>query len=429
MSTMPDAPDAQNNTPEPPAWSARASLAVLFLAAIIGWSALNLYTEGPRVADGLSAMAVPNSYGGLRDYFKKGEALVDEYVLGKPEAWDIHSRIETSLGKTAMNNMSVIKGPEGRLFRGGLYSLPVENAAALAVDVATLAELAGERDAWVLSLGTPDTVIKGDANVPAGMPYLDYNVPLDAYLFTLRERGVPFLDSRYSYAAHGFPTDDITSKTGFLLTGESAFALFTYLVDDLRERFLPGLDPDGFHRDRANYTLTTYPDFFIGHMGKETGPAFSGLDDFTTLAPAFDTEFAIDAMDMFGKTTKAVGSAGETLLNPDALIYFDTLYNLYPEGYYVHTNAAWSRIVNPHHPDGPKLLFVHDFYTAPLISLLAPLCGELHTIAYQDNYPINAEEYIQDKDFDGIIISFLPQNLLRPQSRTIILGESATNSR
>ena len=424
MDTPQDAAsDLQDDTPETAVWNARASLAVLFLAVVAGWSLLNLYTQGPRIADGLSGAATPDSYRAVRALFKKGGTLVDENVLGKPEAWDMHARIEASLGKSAMNNMAVIKGPDGRLFRGGLYSIPVNNAAALAVDVAALAEAAGERDIGILCLGTPDTVVKGAGNLPDGMPYLDYNAAVDAFLFTLRERGVPFLDSRHDFAASRMPPGGIISKTGFLLTGEAAFFLFTRLVDVLEDRFSLRLDPERFYRDRANYTVTDYPRFFMGQLGKETGSAFAGLDDFAAFSPAFDTEFHIEGVDMFGNAIAATGDAEDTLLNPDAFVYYDNLYNLYPEGYYVHTNAAWSRIVNPRNPAGPKLLVVHDFYTAQLIGHLAPMCSEIHTMTYRENYSINALDYIRDKDFDCIVVAFFPQNLLLPQSRVLVLGE------
>lgn len=70
------------------------------------------------------------------------------------------------------------------------------------------------------------------------------------------------------------------------------------------------------------------------------------------------------------------------------------------------------------------MLFVHDFYTAQLVSLLAPLCGEIHTFAYQENQPLSAEEYIRDRNFDCAIISFFPPHILRPESQTLIAAES-----
>jgi len=418
-----DMEDLPENTPEPPAWNAGASLAVLFLITVAGWSLLNLYDNGPRIADQLFGTEMPHTYQGIRRFFLRGDALVEENVLGKAEGWAMHAHAETFLGKSSMNNLAVVKGPDGRLFRGGMFSIPVENASALAVDVAELAEAAGECGIGLLALGTPDTVIKGAGNQPLDLPFPDYNVSVDAFLFTLRERGVPFLDGRHVLAENNFPVDRITPKTAFLLTGEAAFALFTHLVDALNSQFNLNLDPDGFFRDQANYTVTVHPRYFMGQLGKETGSAFGGVDDFEAFSPAFETEFRVEGLDMFGAAVDAKGGAEETLLNPDAFVYYDSLYNLYPEGYYRDTNAVWSKIVNLRNPDGPKLLVVHDFYTAQLITHLAPMCGELHTLIVREGHRQNALDYIQDKDFDGIVVSFFPQNLTLPQTRALILGD------
>lgn len=428
MRTQPDSSEVRNNEPEPAPWNRSAWFATLFLAGMFGWSILNITAEGARIVDAMVELPAPRSIHHIREYFRRGDTIVSQNLLGKPLLWAMHARLQAELGKSTMNNMSVVKGRDGRLYRGSPFSTQTENAVRLALDIAEFAKLAEEKGARVLYLGTPDTVVKGAKHLPAGLPYVDYNVATDALLFTLRERGVPFLDSRYEYAAHSFPADAISPKTAFLLTGEAAFALFTYLLDHLEERFSLNLDPDRFYRDPANYATMTRPDFFIGQLGKETGPAFGGLDDFTTLIPTFETEYSIDEVDMFGKNSKAVGSVEKTLLNPNALVYFENLYTLYPESYYIHTNAAWSRVVNPRNPDGPKLLVVQDFYTAQLISLLAPMCSEIHTLAYHEVYQTNAAEYIRDEDFDLVLISFFPQNILRPQSQTLVLGEDPLSS-
>ena len=424
MTTPLNPDDFQENTSAPPTWNASASLAVLFLIVVFGWSLLNLYGNGSRIADKWLGTETPHSYQDIRNFFKQGDTLVEANVLGKPAGWAMHARIETFLGKSSMNNLAVVKGPDGRLFRGGMFSIPGKNASALAADVAKLAEAAGERGIGLLALGTPDTIIKGANNQPVDLPILDYNVAVDAFLFTLRERGVPFLDGRHVLTENDFPVDRITPKTAFLLTGESAFVLFTHLVDALEERFALNLDPDNFFRDQTNYIVTVRPHFFMGQLGKETGPAFGGVDAFEAFSPAFETEFQVEGLDMFGAAIDAKGSAEETLLNPDAFVYYDNLYTLYPEGYYRHTNAVWSKIVNLRNPGGPKLLVVHDFYTAQLISHLAPMCGELHTLTVREGYQQNALDSIQDKDFDCIVVSFFPQNLPLPQTRALILGDN-----
>ena len=403
----------------------RAVFAILFFTAIFCGGAWNIYSQGPRVLDGLSRTGLPRSVQDVRDACSLLQSLVNENLEGRYVAFAAYAAMQHALGKHEMNDFSVIKA--GRLYRGGIPPLDTENARTLAEDVAEFAEAAGETGASVLYLNSPDTVImgsEGTKHLPSHMPYRDYNVAADAFLYALREKGVQYLDTRYSFFEYGVPPESISPRTSFLLSGDAGFAVFTYLLEALEQKFDISLDPSGQYRNRGNYAIIRYPAFFMGELGKETGPAFSGLDDFTSFSPDFDTEFVYDSLDMFGTESRVEGSAEETLLNPDALIYYENLYRLYPQSFYRHTNATWTRVLNPRNPAGPKLLVIHDYYTAQVISHLAPLCGELHTLAYQENLPMSALEYIQGKDFDLVLVSFMPQNLVNPKMQALVRGDA-----
>ena len=403
-----------------PSTKAHSLLGVFFAVALVGGAMFNLYIEGSRLEDGLATIPAPVSLASAREAGGRVTALVENHLVGKHTAWAAHAWIQQRLGKSEMNGFSVIRASDGKLYRGGLFPLRTGRAEALAEDLAVFAESANESGARFLYLGTPDTVLIGAKHLPEGMPYNDYNPVLDSFLFELREKDVAFLDSRYAFLAHGVSPDGILANTSFIPGGKAAFALFTCLVDGLERRFSLALDPDGFHRNPENYEFDTRKDFFIGQLGKETGPAFSGLDDFTAVKPAFETDFAIETIDMFGAVGTAEGDIEETLLHPDALVYYEDLYSLYPEGYYVHANAAWSKVVNKRNPEGMKVLVIHDFQTAQLIGHLAPLFSEIHTLSLNPNRPMNAADYLRDHDFDLVLVTFFPQNLLFPETRELI---------
>lgn len=400
----------------------RIIFAVVLISGVLAAGAWNIYSQGPRILEGLSGTGLPKSLAELRNAGRRVDALVGQHLEGKYEAWELYARIQQSLGKSEMNDFAVIKAADGRLYRGGLYPLNTENSGKLAGVIADFTELANEQGAKVLYVNTPDMVIKGQRIEPDSMPYRDYNAASDALLYTLRERGVPFIDTRYSFLQQGFRPDEISPKTTFLLSAEAAFAAFGYLLEGLEQKFGLVLDPNGFYRDGNNYTVTVYPEFFMGELGKETGPSFGGLADFKTVSPNFETEYVYEALDMFGTPASIRGDAHYTLLHHDALIYYENIYRLYPQSYYKHTNTVWSKVSNPRNPDGPKVLIIHDYYTAQIISHLAPLFGEMHTLAYQDNLFTNAAQYIEENSFDYIIISFFPQNLVRPEMQALIAG-------
>lgn len=397
----------------------RTAFAWIFASALFITALCNIYFQGPRLLADLSEIRLPGSLSDLRDASRRIAESVSQNLEGKYAAWEAYALIQQSLGKSEMNDFSVIKAADGRLYRGGLHPLVTGNAKTLAGDIAVFAELAQRQDAKVLYVNTPDTIVKGTRVQPEGMPYRDYNVASDTLLNTLRERGVPTVDTRYLFARQGFDAEKISPKTSFLLSAEAAFAVFGYIIEALEQKFSLELDPEGFYRDIGNYEVTLYPDFFMGELGKETGPSFGGLADFKTVAPAFETEFVYEGIDMFDSASSVTGDAQNTLLHPDALIYYENLYRLYPQSYYKHTNAVWSKVVNTRNAQGPKILVLHDYYTAQIISHLAPLCSEMHTLAYQGNLFTNASEYIRNNEFDYIIISFFPQNLVRPETQLL----------
>jgi len=408
------------NTPINPSTKAHSLLGVVFTVAIVGGGIFNLYVEGPSLEAGLAAIPAPESLEGAREATQALSALAETHLAGKHRAWAAHAWLQQRLGKMEMNGFSVIKAPDGKLYRGGLFPIRTDDAEILADDLVVFAEAARETGARFLYLGTPGTVLIGADHLPESMPYNDYNPVMDSLLFELREKDVAFLDSRYAFLAHGVAREGAPARTSFAPDGEAAFALFTSLVDGLERRFSLRLDPERFYRNPANYEFDRHPDFFIGQLGKETGPAFSGLDSFVAVKPSFDTDFAIESVDMFGTETSAEGGIEKTLLHPDALVFYDDLYSLYPEGYYVHTNASWSKVVNRQKPDGLKVLVVHDFQIAQIIGHLAPMFSEIHTLSLHPNRPFNASEYIRDYDFDLVIAAFFPQNLLMPETRALI---------
>lgn len=357
---------------------------------------------------------------GPLEAFKSLRGALERNAVGKDMLWDFYAEMQHHLQKREVNNFSVIKADDGRLYRGGLFPFQMTHAQELAKRIDKFTQNAQAKGAKVLYLNTPDSLSRGILNVPKDLPCRDYNAASDALLFRLREKGVPYLDARTSPRAGKLQPEEVSPATGYLLNASAAFTIFVDLVDELERRFSVSLDPDKFYRNLSNYKLTLIPDFFIGELGKETGPAFSGLDDFTTITPDFETRFSIESVDMFTKFSDAEGSAQSTLLNQDSLKYYHSFYDLYPQGYYVHTNSAWTTVKNRLNPEAPKLLVIHDFYPAQIIGLLAPLFGEMHTLAYQPDFAVNAEQYMESNSFDYIIISFSPTNLLRPETQGLI---------
>lgn len=394
----------------------RSAFALLFLTLLLVGSAWNIYSQLPLFSQVLAAV----SFKDIRKAGTELQTLAEEHFFGKYAAWEAHAAIQEALGKTEVNDFTVVKAENGRLYQGGLYPMRLDNARLLAGAVADFMEAAEGKGMRVLYLNPPDSVLKNAPPQPPELPYRDYNIASDALLYTLREKGVPCLDARDSFIKSGFPPAAISHPSSLELSGEGGFALFSYLVAGLERQFSLSLDPNHFYRNPDNYIWEEHEAFFMGELGKRSGPAFSGLDDYTTISPAFETAFAYEARDMFNNVTSTEGEAEETLLNPDALVYYGNLYRFYPQSYYRPTNTVWSRISNQRRHDGPRLLIIHDYYTAEVITLLAPLFAEIHTLAWQENVSANALDYIEENHFDYVLIAFSPENIVNPRMQRLI---------
>ena len=402
----------------------RIAVGIFFILTVFVYGGVNLYMYGSDVLGLLRKIGESRSVEELRQSERRAVETLGSQYAGKFDAWAMHARVSALMGKTEMNNLSVMKSRSGRLFRGSLYDIPTNTALLIGKDIVQLSDAALEYELDIFYLGLPDSLVMGAERPLAYLPFRNFNGAIDSLFFRLREGGVRYLDTRYMFFEQGTDPESVTLKTAFKMTGAATLAVFDALLESLEKDYSFVLDPDGFYRNRDNYEITTHAGFFIGEMGKETGPAFSGLDDFTVITPKFETNFTIDAIETNGRAFSAQGEASETILDPKALLFYNNYYWFYPQSYYAHTNLAWSKTINTLRPDGPKVLLVHDFYSAEIAALLAPLCGELHTLASPQNQlesPMTMEQYISDNDLDFAIISFFPQNLANPEIRSLLL--------
>lgn len=404
-----------------PSLFARAALVVIFLIALAGGAVWNSMYPGAAAWDAVFALFSPPTLRGVKDNSAHVISLADKEYIGKYDNAATRARIAVALGKHEMNDLSVIRGLDGRLYKGSLFPLRLTNARKLAKTLERLNEIAKESGTKMLYLSAPPSGYPDPANIPAGLPVLDFSVSTDNFLYRLREMGVPFIDSRFYLSSRGMAMDTLSIRSGYILTMDALFAFHSCLIEALERKCGVSLDPDGNYRNRDKYRFATYPQLFMGTLGKETGPAFGGLDDFVAITPAFPTDMAFDSLDMFGETAHLEGDAEATVLNPSMLLKKENLYNFFPDSYYRHGTTTWSKTENRLNADKPRILLVHDFFTAPLASLLAPLCGELHTLSYQTNQKENVENYIKDKDFDCIVISFFPGGILEYGNQRLLL--------
>lgn len=392
---------------------------ILFCGVII-----NIADRQAALRQAIQSLEMPQTLEEVRQAQRSILHMLNTDYAHKYDLWQAHSLITAQLEQNTLYNFSVIKVPGDRLYRGNIYPLNDKATLDLAGSIIELNKLGEKSGARMFYLSTPGCVLKGKGPLPDDMPVADFNGPIDTLLYTLRENGIAHLDTRYTLIEQGFSATDTIMKTDVQMTARATFSIFGSLVESMEATFGITLDPDGVYKNPDNYRFTPFHGFYLGQFGKETGPQFSGYDEFVTVEPLLEQQYFMEAVDMFGNFFKATGNAEETLFEPRALTYSANPYTFYPQSFYKHSNTAWSKIDNLQKDNGLSLLFIHDSYTAQLVGHLAPLFKSVHTISRQEAFSINAEQYLQGNQIDIILISFNPQTLTDRNLPQVLLEEA-----
>ena len=156
-----------------------------------------------------------------------------------------------------------------------------------------------------------------------------------------------------------------------------------------------GLDTTLLRDDQ--YTVETYPDYFLGSLGRRVGTLYFGVDDFTLLVPKYDTDY-VYANDKVTRT----GTFREACLEEKHIVkdYFDA--NCYAA--FLGGDFALTELVNRNNPDGTHLLMIKDSFTNSIAPYLIASCGKITMIdprAYTDSI----SDAIRQADADVLLVT------------------------
>jgi len=385
--------------------------AVMFLVAIFAFSAFNIYVEGPSLINGIKMLALPKESSELKRYVQGAENVVNTNIAERIKFIEFYAYLQKLMGKKESGGFDIVQSDQGELIYANFYAAVPDRMSEYARRMWRMSIQADKHDAKVMFVNPTDMYVRGYSNYYAGLPAYDQNDSQDALLYYLQSYGVEWLDTRSALYVSGLPLEKFQYKTDHHWTTEAAFEAFRAIVERLNERFDANLDPSGFYRNIDNYNAQTYPDSFLGTLGQRSGLIFSELDDFTLIWPKFDTEYIWEAYREDRGITEKRGDFVDALLLTYALRtddpYETGLYAAYMGG-----SNAWVKLTNTLNPNGPKLFLVHDSYSLPLASFLSQLFSEIHMVwPLAPGQPIDIEEYLQDNEFDYIIVALYSGNL------------------
>jgi hypothetical protein len=335
------------------------------------------------------------------------EAGIGDNVWGRDKFVEFYSFMQVIFGKEEVDSFYGVKDKEGRINYASFFyyeDYSQGEIQEIALRVKRLKDKAAEDGTKLLFVNPPALYIRDRIEYSAGLPYRDYNHRVDGFLYRLQNNGVEYIDLRETLLKYNIPIQDFFYKTDHHWRFETAFNGFIDIIDYMNEKFDAGLDPDYFYRNINNYDQKTYPKASLGSLGKRSGIHFSGLDDFTVLIPKFETRYTdimwhLDPVYRTPQTGTVMESmVVESVLNTTTP-YDSDFYSVYQGGI-----KGSEMVVNHLNPQGPKILFIHDSMSMPLIFYMAPMFSEIHQIWTATQKKTSIEKYIEENIFDYIIV-------------------------
>lgn len=385
--------------------------AIVFLAAIFGFSAVNLlYSYEPLQEELLEFME--DGTGITVEKVASLENTMTENLYGRMNFIETYGFVQVLLDKRECNNFSYIKDEDGFLHYASFYREEDTRLFEYSMRIKRMQDYVESNGTKVLFVVPPGKYDKKSTRFRTGMPVNDPDWIVDEMMFYLNRLGVETLDLRESMPNEALPYEETFFKTDHHWTIPAAFYATGEIVDKINESFGENLDPEGYYTDIANYEIVTYRSGMLGSMGRKTGAGFCEIENFTAIWPGFEGEFTRECMAESGYTTKKHGSFTECLMENSVLtentdIYSDSQYSLYLNGLRIY-----EKIVNEENPDGCKMFMIRDSYFSPVMAFLMPMCGQIDAIwSLEETRELDIETYVKENEFDYIIVEVYPYNI------------------
>ena len=246
----------------------------ILMVSILGMSALNIFhlIQTPKEVE----LDNPTQ---LETYF-------NENFIGKIQFVDFYGVIQKWMGKNEVDNFDVIRDEQGKL-HFSYFSKGPNDMSEINQEMKNFKNYLDLYAVDVAFIMPPDKVIKGYTTFSKGLPYNYANEGADEFLRKLSEDKIDYLDLREDILQSGIEPSDLFFDTDHHWTPRTAFWGFTQVVSFLNERY--GLVLDEGYTDLNQYEQISYPQSFLGSLGKRTGYGYAGMDDFIVIKPMFET--------------------------------------------------------------------------------------------------------------------------------------------
>ncbi|MBR2789933.1 MAG: hypothetical protein IKD70_04875 [Eggerthellaceae bacterium] len=290
---------------------------------------------------------------------------------------DIDSARNNLLGTRVIvkDDSTVIKAVSGKLMEQveRVDDEDIEDAVARIRELQAVAEAHG---AGFLYCAAPKKELYEEAPGNAVNAFKDN---YERFVMALRSAGIPLLDCSLVLEEPPLRPEDAFFVTDHHWKPTVGFDVAGSICERLASLY--GFSYDERLTDLSNYTVTTYPNWFLGSLGKKTGTYFTwqGADDFDLITPDFETAF-IEEQPLKGEVLQ--GPFEKTVLDMSNME--KDHYGLIPYATYCGGDFRLQIFTNTLNPDGKKILLVRDSYASVVAPFLALQAGELHICDVRD---------------------------------------------
>lgn len=250
----------------------------------------------------------------------------------------------------------------------------------------------------------PNKILAGYTN-PLVSQYNFANENANEFLAGLEKNEVNNYDLRKDILIQNMDYDNLFYRTDHHWQTKTAFWAFQKIVEVLNTKFDCNLDPHYFYRNLQNYQMKEYENCFLGALGRRTGEAIAGLDNYTFIEPKFDTHYTIYNM-LSTTPQKALkkGSFRSAITIPEILNSKTVTANKHAS--YFEWDYGHLKIINENAPSPIKILMIKDSFALPVAAFLSTCVTEIDMVDLRDIPKANLNMIIENNNFDIIMVLY-----------------------
>lgn len=343
------------------------------------------------------ALVSDNLIKGVEDIYNKDLGFAGKFI----HCWSITQWI---LGTELLDDAEsryLIKDSTGNLYfpyfennEGSVYDLAEKT-----ISYSNLVESRGSNFIYIQA---PNKVIENYSSDTV-FAFNDANKSADKFLNYLEEKNVNTLDLRKKLPNSGLDLQDLFYKSDHHWKTKTAFWGFQEIFKYLKNNY--NLDLNDLYISLDNYNTKLYENCFLGSLGRRVYTPLSTIDDYLLIYPKFDTDYEV--INGAQNTTIATGDFLNSIVINKILDNPDIKTNRYAT--YFEWDYGNLIIKNNTCDNNIKILMIKDSFALPVAAYLSTCVKEIHMVDLRDNEAVNLTEYVQNYDFDIVMMLFNPE--------------------